>query len=491
MRVVATAIGVGRWRAPVLTTLGQFVRGRADRHRRHVLVAMAPHVVAVRVDPDGEVQLERLAPLGHVRGQCPHLLVDDPLGDHVVAHQRGVDVVPAQQAAARRRGPTPPVEPELLTRGPKPGVVVHVGAREHEGLHGVLHLGHIVTARRHPGLDDAALGLEGRRAVHLAVDDPPGSTFGREGLGHEALGDRRAREVGDPVEGDPTVAPERPAHRTVGARLEGVGPEGREQRQGRHDARVVSRDQSGELVQVADVASPPGALRVEREHRRLDREGPPVPREAAPGPVQRANDDRRPERPAPEHQVQVVVADPQRRQRESYDGPVNVLHRGPRRERVDADAPGDLPAELELQSTVQLARTPPHPDGNGVLDPLVDDVDRFHHRVGALRAPVAQSCAGVGGRADLLHVPEGVQHGHEDLGIGPSLHPRAVEVLKRHAALARQVAQRRRELGSALLAHWDHVISPGIASPAVWRGEGPIRATTSSRSPSTGVKVTP
>ncbi len=190
VRVVATVLGVRWWRPPGLALNRELVRRCADRHRRHVLFGVAPHVVAEGMHPDGDVQFQGLTALGEPRRQVGHLDVDDPLGQHVVAHDRRIDVVPAQQSALGRRRPAVKVESEAFTGGAEPGVVVHVGVIHQERLQSALVAGDELALGRRPRLDDVALRRERRRPVDDAVDDPRGPTLGCVGLVHEVLGRR-------------------------------------------------------------------------------------------------------------------------------------------------------------------------------------------------------------------------------------------------------------------------------------------------------------
>jgi len=71
---------------------------------------------------------------------------------------------------------------------------------------------------------------------------------------------RRAGQVLDLIESNPSIIPKPPAHGPIGARLKIIGTERRQQRQGRNDAGVLIGHEARELVEVADVTTTPTAL---------------------------------------------------------------------------------------------------------------------------------------------------------------------------------------------------------------------------------------
>ena len=159
-------------KAPRLA-LGEEAVGRgADRHVGGVLLAPAPDVVAVGMDPDRKVEGENLAPLRQSFGKLDHLFPGDPLGIDVIAEVDRVDVTPAEQAAAKRSRPGPPIDPEAIDGGAKARVVDKFGPFEHEVVERRFAAHRRRAHRLGHGAEHRALGGRHGCAVDVRTVDP-------------------------------------------------------------------------------------------------------------------------------------------------------------------------------------------------------------------------------------------------------------------------------------------------------------------------------
>ncbi len=310
---LAHPFGVGGWRPPTLTVPGHGIGRSSDGETGHPLVGVAPDVVTVGVHPHGNVQLEGLSPLGEASRELVHLLIDDPLGEEVVTHSSGVDVVPTKQSRSSGRRPRAKVTSHGLSGRAESGEVVHLGMLHHVGAQTLLVEGHELTLGRRPGLNDVALRVKGRGRIHPLTVSPGAAGLGSVRVTHQVLGGRRVLEKLHLIEGDVAVVPESPRHRPIGRGLEVVGTEGGQEGQGRHHARPPGGDQGGEGVEVGDVPRSPGTFRVKGEDRRLDRDGAPVVGEAVGSGPQWTNNQCRPRGTLSGHHAEAVVSDAQSR----------------------------------------------------------------------------------------------------------------------------------------------------------------------------------
>jgi hypothetical protein len=73
-----------RRKPPVLTPGEEGVRGSADRKSSGEEVWSAPHIITVRVYPQGQVQVEAGSLASVVLGQLPDLLMGQPLNITVI-----------------------------------------------------------------------------------------------------------------------------------------------------------------------------------------------------------------------------------------------------------------------------------------------------------------------------------------------------------------------------------------------------------------------
>jgi len=145
VRVLSASVRVQRGRPPVLTLRREIVRRCTNRYRADVIFRVPPHIVTVRVDTDWNVEFERLSALRETRRQFGHLLIDDPLGEHVVANHDWIDIIPPQKSASRRRGPTMKVKTEPLAGGSESGVVVQIRMVHDVGTQSAFAFRHVLA----------------------------------------------------------------------------------------------------------------------------------------------------------------------------------------------------------------------------------------------------------------------------------------------------------------------------------------------------------
>ena len=225
--------------APYLPSREEAVRRRADGQPVEELVAMAPHVVAVGMHPEGEVEREDLASTIEPLGEGVELRVGEPLDDLVVARHRRVHVARLDPPRSQGLRPAPPVEPMVLAGGAEPRPVAHLGSLGEERVEG--------RTLRRAGLAEAGGDLGEHAALGpqrtLAVD--VGMRGGGRGPGSARTPRARAlRDRGPEASTTASASSQRSCQKSrlaghVGARLEGRRAEAGEQRQRGDDGRAV------------------------------------------------------------------------------------------------------------------------------------------------------------------------------------------------------------------------------------------------------------
>ncbi len=398
----------------------------------------------------------------------------NPLGIDVIALVHRVDVAPPEQATAQRPGPCVPLDPEAIDRGAKARVLDEVGALEHE-----------VAQRRLPayarsphggrhGAQGRPLGGGDGGAVHDRALDPGSPAFSRQRAGADHPRRRGPGELRHALDVDPAFVPEPAAHRQIGARLERLGADAREQGECRDHARLFPGGKAGELVEVAQVARSPAAGRVQREQRREDPKGAPVLAEAPPGAGGRRDDERRRADPAPDEDHEAVIAARQetgQRHRSPVDVATVQSFARQRPELIALHAPVDALTVFGFDRTFQISVRLAEGNGDRADGRVVEDRHRFHDPFYSRAAAAAQQPGRIAGPADRHTEP--VQYRQQHLRIRVPLHAGGVHILEHDARIGREAPQRGRDLRVRRhRCQSDHVIRPGTygSASAGWQG---------------------
>ncbi|OPZ05521.1 MAG: hypothetical protein BWZ08_02470 [candidate division BRC1 bacterium ADurb.BinA292] len=105
---LADAPGMQRGEAPVLPARKKLVRRRAAAHPVGELLAVAPHIVAVGVDAERQIEVEAGPPPAHPLGQRVDLFLGDELDVKMILARLGVVIGGGQQPVAATAGPAMP-----------------------------------------------------------------------------------------------------------------------------------------------------------------------------------------------------------------------------------------------------------------------------------------------------------------------------------------------------------------------------------------------
>jgi hypothetical protein len=103
--------------------------------------------------------------------------------------------------------------------------------------------------------------------------------------------------------------------------------------------------------------------------------------------------------------------------------------------------PGDVSSELELDAALVVRSASYETEPDGLVDPLVEDVDRFEQAFGAGLAPLDESSFGVLQALGGPRGPEGLENPQECVGTHDDLARTPVDEVGRHPAKAGQFVE--------------------------------------------------